>query len=143
MQEKGKFPSQTQPNPRGVHEVSSSSEPNPKVDEVKAIITLRSGKELKQPVPKPTETGQEVKEAEPDEAVTKESTVKNSTPPPFPQALKAKKKAINQAEMLEVLRQVKVNIPLLDMIKQVPTYAKILKDLCIVKRGLNVTRRAF
>ena len=69
--------------------------------------------------------------------------MKNSTPPPFPQALKAKKKAINQAEMLEVLRQVKVNIPLLDMIKQVPTYAKILKDLCIVKRVLNIDKKAF
>ena len=45
--------------------------------------------------------------------------------------------------MLEVLRQVKVNIPLLDMIKQVPTYAKFLKDLCTVKRGLNVNKKAF
>ena len=69
--------------------------------------------------------------------------MKNSTPPFFPQALKAKKKAINQAEILEVLRQVKANIPLLDMIKQVPTYAKFLKDLCIVKRGLNVDKKAF
>ena len=71
MQEKGKFPSQTQPNPRGVHEVSSSSEPNPRMDEVKAIITLRSGKELKQPVPKPIEEGREAKEAKLDEVVTK------------------------------------------------------------------------
>ena len=69
--------------------------------------------------------------------------MKNSTSPPFPQALKAKKKVINQAEILEVLRQVKVNIPLLDMIKQVPTYAKFLKDLCIVKRGLSVDKKAF
>ena len=45
--------------------------------------------------------------------------------------------------MLEVLRQVKVNIPLLDMIKQVPTYAKILKDLCTMKRWLNVNKKAF
>ena len=37
----------------------------------------------------------------------------------------------------------KVNIPLLDMIKQVPTYAKFLKDLCIIKRGLNVNKKAF
>ena len=29
------------------------------------------------------------------------------------------------------------------MIKQVPTYAKIFKDLCIVKRGLNVDKKAF
>ena len=45
--------------------------------------------------------------------------------------------------MLEVLRQVKVIIPLLDMIKQVPTYAKFLKDLCTVKRGLNINKKAF
>ena len=42
-----------------------------------------------------------------------------------------------------MLRQVKVNIPLLDMIKKVQTYAKFLKDLCIVKRGLNVEKKAF
>ena len=41
------------------------------------------------------------------------------------------------------MRQVKVNIPLLDMIKQVPTYAKFLKDLCTIKRGLNVNKKAF
>ena len=104
VQEKGKFPSQTQPNPMGLHEVSSSSEPNSRMDEVKAIITLRSGKELKQPAPEAVKKGQEVEETEPEEVVIKQTAEKNSTPPPFPQALKAKKKAINQAEMLEVLR---------------------------------------
>ena len=113
MQEKGKFSSQTQPNPRRVHELSSSSEPTSWIDEVKAVITLRSGKEVKQLVPKPVEEGQEVKEVELEEEVIKENVVKKSTPPPFPQALKSKKKAINQAEILEVLRQVKVNISLL------------------------------
>ena len=49
----------------------------------------------------------------------------------------------NQTEILEVLRQVKVNIPLLGMIKQVLTYAKFLKALCNVKRGLNVDKKAF
>ena len=37
----------------------------------------------------------------------------------------------------------KVNIPLLDMIKQVSTYAKFLKDLCTVKKGLNMNKKAF
>ena len=37
----------------------------------------------------------------------------------------------------------KVNIPLLDMVKQVRTYAKFLKDLRTVKRGLNVDKKAF
>ena len=143
MQEKGKSPSQTQPNPRGQCEVSSSSDPNSKLNEVKAIITLRSGKELTKPSPKVIDPGQEAMETEPEEVVIKQTIEKNKPFPPFPQSLKTKKKAINQAEILEVLRQVKVNIPLLDMIKQVPTYAKFLKDLCIVKRGLNVDKKAF
>ena len=50
--------------------------------------------------------------------------MKYRIPPPFPQALRGKKKATQQAGILEVLRQVKVNIPLLDIIKQVPSYEK-------------------
>ena len=53
VRERGRFPSQTLPNPKGVHEVGSSS--NSRMDEVKAIITLRSGKEVDQPMPKPVE----------------------------------------------------------------------------------------
>ena len=97
--------------------MSSSIEPPPRIDEVKAVITVRSGKEVGQPVPKPAEPGTEEKEAEPKKIVIKENVVKKSTPPPFLQELKDKKKAINQAEILEVLRQVKVNIPMLNMIK--------------------------
>ena len=36
-----------------------------------------------------------------------------------------------------------MNIPLFHMIKQVPTYAKFLKDLCIVKKGLGIEKKAF
>ncbi|RVW59420.1 hypothetical protein CK203_106255 [Vitis vinifera] len=75
--------------------------------------------------------------------VIKEDMMKKHMPPPFPQALHGKKEIKNSSEILEVLRQVKVNIPLLDMIKQVPTYAKFLKDLCTVKKGLHVTKNAF
>ena len=69
--------------------------------------------------------------------------MKESMPPPFPQVLRGKKKATKEEGILEVLRQVKVNIPLLDMIKQVPTYAKFLKDLCTVKKGLGIDKKAF
>ena len=68
--------------------------------------------------PEAVKKGQEAEETEPEEVVIKQTEEKKiAHPPPFPQALKAKRKAINQAEMLEVLRRVKVNIPLLDMIK--------------------------
>ena len=143
MQEKGKFPSQTQQNLKGVHEIAYSSETTPKMDEVKAVITLRSGKKVEQPLPKPLDEAKEGQDEEPEQIVIKEYMMKKSMPPPFPQALRGKKRGNNQIEILEVLRQVKVNIPLLDMIEQVPTNAKFLKDLCTVKRGLNVDKKAF
>ena len=39
-------------------------------------------------------------------------------------------------EILETFRKVDINIPLLDAIKQVPHYAKFLKELCTTKRRL-------
>ena len=46
-------------------------------------------------------------------------------------------------EILKVLKQVKINIPLLDMIKQVPTYAKFLKDLCTMKKMIKLSKKTF
>ena len=37
----------------------------------------------------------------------------------------------------------KVNIPLLDAIKQILSYAKFLKDLCTIKRKHQVSKKAF
>ena len=141
--EKGKFPSQTQQNPRGMHEIGSASDPNARIDEVKAVVTLRNGKELRPAVPEPTKKAPTVVESPEEEQPTAGEEVKNSVQPPFPQELRKRKNSINQTKILEVLRQVKVNIPFLDMIKQVPTYAKFLKNLCTVKRGFNVNKKAF
>ena len=112
------------------------------MDEVKAIITLSSGKEIEQIVPKIAEEIRKEKEAEPERMIIREDSEKKNMPPPFPQALRGKKKITNQTEVWEVLRQAKVNIPLLDMIKQVPTYEKIFMDLCTVKRGLGIKKKA-
>jgi hypothetical protein len=47
--------------------------------------------------------------------------------------------------MMEVFKQVKINLPLLDAIEQVPTYAKFLKDLCTKKRQTraNTLKKVF
>ena len=95
MQEKGKFPSQTQQNPRGVHEITNSSETAPKMDEVKAVITLRSGRKVEQPLPKPLDEAKEGRDEEPEQRVIKEDMMKKSMPPPFPQALSGKKRVNN------------------------------------------------
>ena len=55
MQEKGQISFIDTTKPRGVHEIAYASEPTPKIDEVKAVITLRSGKQVEQPMPKPHE----------------------------------------------------------------------------------------
>ena len=81
--EKGKFPSQTQPNPKGVHELSSTSGPNPIIDEVKAVVTLRSGREVKPSAPKPAEEDPNVVEPEPEDEAPKWDTLNKSTPPSF------------------------------------------------------------
>ncbi|XP_058211553.1 uncharacterized protein LOC131323727 [Rhododendron vialii] len=66
---------------------------------------------------------------------------------PFPSCLNAPspfpKREVSMEDTLEVFKQVIINIPLLDAIKQVPTYAKFLKDLCTQKRKnrTNVSKK--
>ena len=114
--EKGKFPSQTQQNPRGMHEIGSASDPNARINEFKVVVTLRSGTELRPAIIEPAKKAPIVVEP-PEEEQPAGEEVKHSVPPSFPQALRKRKNSVNQTEILEVLRQVKVNNPLLDMIK--------------------------
>ncbi|RVW44008.1 Retrovirus-related Pol polyprotein from transposon 17.6 [Vitis vinifera] len=143
LQEKGRFPSQPHQNPKGVHEVESQEGESSQVKDVKALITLRSGKKIEQPTPKPhVEEEEEIRKGMKWKIKRVRSVKKRRTL--MQQGNITWEKGIrNAAEILEVLRQVKVNIPLLDMIKQVPTYAKFLKDLCTIKRGLTVNKKAF
>ena len=94
-------------------------------------------------MPKPVEETKKGVEKEPEHIFLKDDSMKHCMPPPFPQALRSKKKASQQAGILEVLRQVKVNIPLLNIIKQVLAYEKFLKDLCTIKKGLGIEKKAF
>ena len=61
-------------------------------------------------MPKPVEESKKGEELHSEHILLKEDLMKYSIPPPFPQALRGKKKASQQAGILEVLRQVKVNI---------------------------------
>ncbi|XP_004289462.1 PREDICTED: uncharacterized protein LOC101311522 [Fragaria vesca subsp. vesca] len=59
-------------------------------------------------------------------------------PLPYPQfqrndALKQKNEKVKK-EFLDLFRKVEINIPLLDAIKTIPSYAKFLKELCTHKR---------
>ncbi|RVW23332.1 hypothetical protein CK203_100945 [Vitis vinifera] len=71
---KGRFPSQPNQNPKGVHEVESHEGESSQVKDVKALITLRSGKKIEQPTPKPhVEKEEEIKKGK--EMEDKESEI--------------------------------------------------------------------
>ena len=158
QQEKGKLPSQPIQNPQGQNSVGSLGSSEGAFEHCKAVTTLRSGKVVDKTIPT-KEPSQEshnelVRENEesdtPHAPSTKESDdhpeVDKSThipPAPYPHRLRAPKKMNNHSEIYELFKQVKLNIPLLDAIKQIPSYAKFLKDLCMVKRKLGVNKEAF
>jgi hypothetical protein len=62
---------------------------------------------------------------------------------PYPERLQAPKKEGKLEDILEVFKQVQINIPFLDAIQQIPSYAKFFKDLITMKRKMNVLKKAF
>ncbi|RVW19080.1 hypothetical protein CK203_087663 [Vitis vinifera] len=92
VQEKGRFPSQPHQNPKGIHEVETHEGESSQVRDVKALITLRSGKKVELPTPKP-----HVEEK--------------------------KKKRQRRGRKSKERRKI--------------------SDLCTIKRGLNVNKKAF
>jgi uncharacterized coiled-coil protein SlyX len=144
--EEGKLPSQPVVNPKGLYMVNATSH----LEQVQAITTLRSGKLVDNQVEDKRDEHTEVSETlqrDKGKQVIKDTSSSASpsleTPyvprAPFPKRLKAPSHFGKQGEkiqdMMETFKQVKVNIPLLDAIKQVPAYAKFLKDLCTQKRN--------
>ncbi|KAL6332438.1 hypothetical protein AAG906_008014 [Vitis piasezkii] len=117
MHEKGKFPSQPHQNPKGIHALEAQEGESSQVREVKAVITLRSGKEVDLPTSKPehepeSEAEKEKREKikrkrkensskkkdheatmnkEPKMTINQEDMIKKHKPPPFPQALQGKR----------------------------------------------------
>ncbi|KAM2242324.1 hypothetical protein ACFX1S_009298 [Malus domestica] len=71
--------------------------------------------------------------------VSPNSTFSSSIPlnVPFPGRFRQSKKEEAEKDILETFRKVQVNIPLLDAIKQVPRYAKFLKELCTTKKRVR------
>ncbi|XP_058208166.1 uncharacterized protein LOC131321178 [Rhododendron vialii] len=159
QQEKGKLPTKPLANPQGQNVLGSSSMTFP--EQAKAIISLRSGKtvdnaQVEPPVTpsllpfsaplKPTTPNGESRKPAPTEeekgkakevGVPSAFTVSAS----YPNRLKTPAKPNLNTDIYDVLKQVTVKLPLLDAIKQIPSYAKFLKDLCTHKRKLQVQKK--
>ena len=128
-QSSGKLLSQTVVNPR---------------ENANAIV-LRSGKEVEIPVKvAPASLKQEIEQnVVADKNVPNDDEVPKRKFPPlsdykpvplFPQALAESRKYEQNKDLYENFRRCEINISLLDAIKQVPHYAKFLKELCTIKR---------
>jgi len=145
FQKKGKFPSQPQQNPRGQYNANASSSGSQHMDQIKLVITLRSGKIIEKPTLEPCEKDDELISEGKEGVKSEHCKEKTDSPPalPFPHAMTKQRRVNHNSEIFEIFKQVRINIPLLNAIKQVPSYAKFLKDLCTVKRKLNVKKKAF
>ncbi|RDX76710.1 hypothetical protein CR513_43275, partial [Mucuna pruriens] len=105
------LPSQTIPNARG---------------NASAVI-MRSGKEL------PKSTPQQLsRSAKADSKLFSQQD--KTVPMPFPTRTISARKPESNEELLKMFQKVEINIPLLNAIKQIPKYAKFLKELCVHKR---------
>ncbi|XP_050368864.1 uncharacterized protein LOC126786955 [Argentina anserina] len=108
--------------------------PNPNNEQAQAIMT-RSGLELKEwpSVARKTQAAHVLEEGD-------EMTMMNDLEkdPVTSNSMFAKsKKDKTDEEVLEVFRNVLVNLLLLECIKQIPKYAKFLKEICTSKRQIR------
>jgi len=60
FQEKGKFQSQPQQNPKGQYNANASSSESQHMDQAKSVITLYSGKVIEKPILEPCEKDDEL-----------------------------------------------------------------------------------
>ncbi|XP_010556059.1 PREDICTED: uncharacterized protein LOC104825429 [Tarenaya hassleriana] len=117
-------------------------------------VSLRNGKELANPVITSTEKGQcsnSVPTSLPDPIVVEKSTeisgdeerdVYIPPPPrpppvPFPQRLRKTKEDTQFARFADMVRKLEITMPFHEVITQMPSYAKFLKDILTKKRVIE------
>ncbi|XP_016475891.1 uncharacterized protein LOC107797506 [Nicotiana tabacum] len=126
-------------NIRPVGAPSSDTEKNPKVN----TVTLRNGRELVEvPKKKKEQFGLEEERVPKNIEVDKRNKIKSEqisgrVPPPFPQRLRKKNDDNMFHKFLDMLKQIHLSIPLVDMLCEVPKYAKYIKDIVANKRRLT------
>ncbi|XP_052625789.1 uncharacterized protein LOC128132839 [Lactuca sativa] len=130
LESQGKLSAQTETNPR--HNVCA--------------ITLRGGKSYDVPKMSVDQEEEEIvveeatKEEKKEDKTTEKKpfmTESKATPASFPELLKSMKKEREESEIMQMFQKVHINISLLEAIKQVPRYARFLKDLCVSKKKLK------
>jgi hypothetical protein len=134
--DKGKLPSQAVNNPKACSIGNSSNQ-----EHVQEIVTLRSGKIVDNKVVNPE--ADHVEEKEPKGEEGDDQKERDSEPSTITPIVREPPRALVPKAPYPEKLQVQINIPFLDAIQQIPSYAKFLKDLVTVKRKMNVPKKAF
>ncbi|XP_070668931.1 uncharacterized protein [Malus domestica] len=156
FREQGKLPSSTVVNPNGGFESAKAitlrsgkqvgSDPQPsksRSNEVEELI-IEEEEQGKATARVDTPMSQALSGPKLSNSSKEGKNVSNSVPTNvfpsnalFPNRFKQTKKEEAEKDILETFRKVQVNIPLLDAIRQVPRYAKFLKELCTTRKRIS------
>ncbi|XP_074297822.1 uncharacterized protein LOC141628603 [Silene latifolia] len=127
------LPSQTVVNPKNVSAVS--------LKKGRQLVQAEKVKrKVKEPVIHEIEEEIVIKEGEEASIVKEKEQIPSSIPVlepevPFPDVLKRTHHFEHDKDIYEVFQKCEVNIPLLNLLKSIPKYAKLLKELCTIKRN--------
>ncbi|GJY49170.1 reverse transcriptase domain-containing protein [Tanacetum coccineum] len=156
----GSLPSNTQPNPKG-HNSKAYQPPQSRNEHVNAVFT-RSGKSYNPPVNSNDQktnsentinfddSDEEEEEPTPQLKIQNPEPVKETTLPkpykpkiPYPRRLRKEKMEAQYGKFLDVIRAVRINVPLIDVLAGMPNYGKFLKELISNKHKIEQISAAF
>ncbi|KAK4707101.1 hypothetical protein R3W88_033350 [Solanum pinnatisectum] len=137
-------------NPRQHGTLPSNTIQNPKNDGHCMAVTTRKGKQTIDP---PMSSGEESETSKDDAVVEVSGESENATEkkvevtqkvvpiprpqPPFPQRLVKKTKEGKYRRFISMLKQLSVNVQLIEALKKMPRYAKFMKDMVTKKRAVS------
>ncbi|GJS70622.1 reverse transcriptase domain-containing protein [Tanacetum coccineum] len=158
-QHSGSLPSNTQPNLKG--QSSKAYQPPQSRNEHVNVVFTRSGKSYNLPVnPNDQQTDSEAlinfdsddedEEPTPQPKTQNPKLVKETPIPkpykpkiPYPQRLRKEKMEAQYEKFLDIIRAVRINVPLIDVLAGMPNYGIIFKELISNKHKIEQISAAF
>ncbi|GKD59792.1 hypothetical protein Tco_1297301 [Tanacetum coccineum] len=153
----GSLPSNTQPNPRGNN--SKAYQPPQSRNEHVNVVFTRSGKSYDPPVnPNDQQNESAINFDSDDEEEEPAPQPKTKTPKPiketpipkpykpkmlYLQRLRKEKMKAQYGKFLDMIRAVRINVPLVDVLAGMPNYGKFLKELIRNKHKIEQISSAF
>ncbi|KAK4713604.1 hypothetical protein R3W88_019511 [Solanum pinnatisectum] len=137
-------------NPRQPGTLPSNTIQNPNNDGHCMAITTRGGKQtIDPPMPSGVETDvikdddmvmvtrESENATEKEEEVTQKVVPIPRPSPPFPQRLVKKTKESKYRRFISMLKQLSINLPLIEALEQMPGHAKFMKDMVTKKKAVS------